>query len=171
MIVNVIVTQHHRRPSTQIAQTGHIKVYCGWFSLVLLAVVGGFGWFWLVLGGFGWFHVLVTTPSCNPNHSLKKIQGCQPPSLQILRVDREGMTSKCRWCHSCKHTHCLLVTYIQCKQFTFSCLNMYIESNELVIQCYCQWYILLWIMIKIFTSIWIIVQPLAIPLIMTKLER
>ena len=29
--------------------------------MVLLAVVGGFGWFWLVLAGFEWFHVLVTT--------------------------------------------------------------------------------------------------------------
>ena len=28
--------------------------------MVLLVVVGGFGWFWVVLGGFGWFHVLVT---------------------------------------------------------------------------------------------------------------
>ena len=30
--------------------------------MVLLVVLGGFGWFWLVLAGFGWFRVLVTTP-------------------------------------------------------------------------------------------------------------
>ena len=29
--------------------------------MVLLVVLGGFGWFWVVLGGFGWFRVLVTT--------------------------------------------------------------------------------------------------------------
>ena len=29
--------------------------------VVLLVVLGGFGWFWVVLGGFGWFRVLVTT--------------------------------------------------------------------------------------------------------------
>ena len=26
--------------------------------MVLLVVVGGFGWFWMVLGGFGWFWVV-----------------------------------------------------------------------------------------------------------------
>ena len=29
--------------------------------MVLLVVLGRFGWFWVVLGGFGWFRVLVTT--------------------------------------------------------------------------------------------------------------
>ena len=29
--------------------------------MVLLVVLGGFGWFWVVLGRFGWFRVLVTT--------------------------------------------------------------------------------------------------------------
>ena len=52
----------------------------GSFWLVLLVVVGGFGWFWLVLAGFGWFwvvlagfgwfHVLVTT---NVFHCIGKI--------------------------------------------------------------------------------------------------
>ena len=64
--------------------SSHIRVYCswfwvvlvglvgfvagfGWFWLVLLVVLGGFGWFcwwfWVVLAGFGWFRVLVTTVS------------------------------------------------------------------------------------------------------------
>ena len=55
MIVIMIVTQHHRRPSTQIS---HKPVVLGY-------IVDGFGSFWLVLllvvGGFGWFHVLVIT--------------------------------------------------------------------------------------------------------------
>ena len=57
MIVNVVVTQHHRRPSTQISRK----------PVVLGYIVAGFGWFcrwfWLVLlvvlGGFGSFRVLV----------------------------------------------------------------------------------------------------------------
>ena len=74
-LINVIVTQHHRRPSTQ---TGRIGVCCSWFWVVLVGfvgfvggfgwfcwwfwvVLGRFGWFWVVLGGFGWFRVLVTT--------------------------------------------------------------------------------------------------------------
>ena len=51
-----------------ITQTGRIRVYCSWFWVVLVGFVGfvgGFGWFWLVflvvLAGFGWFRVLVTT--------------------------------------------------------------------------------------------------------------
>ena len=32
----------------------------GWFWLVLLVVLAGFGSFWVVLAGFGWFRVLVT---------------------------------------------------------------------------------------------------------------
>ena len=46
MIVNVIVTQHHRRPSSQIpyiTQTGLIRVCCRWFWVVLAGFVGGFG--------------------------------------------------------------------------------------------------------------------------------
>ena len=68
MIVNVIVTQHHRLPSTQISRKpvalGYIVAgfgsfwLVGWFWLVLLVVLGGFGWFWIVLGGFGWFWVV-----------------------------------------------------------------------------------------------------------------
>ena len=59
MIVNVIVTQHHRRPSTQISRKpvalGYIVAGFGSFWLVLLVLqvvlggfAGGFGWFWLV---------------------------------------------------------------------------------------------------------------------------
>ena len=52
MIVNVIVTQHHRWPSTQISHKPVVLRYIvgglGSFWLVLLAVVGGFGWFWVV---------------------------------------------------------------------------------------------------------------------------
>ena len=70
MIVNVTVTQHHRRPSTQISRKpvvlGYIVAgfgwfgrFCSWFWVVLLVVLAGFGWFcwwfWVVLGGFGWF--------------------------------------------------------------------------------------------------------------------
>ena len=62
LIVNVIVTQHHRRPSMQISckpvVSGYIVAGFGSFwlvSLVLLVVlggfVGGFGWFWVVLAG------------------------------------------------------------------------------------------------------------------------
>ena len=54
LIVNVIVTQHHRLPSMQISRK----------PVVLGYIVAGFGSFWLVLvvlGGFGWFRVLVTT--------------------------------------------------------------------------------------------------------------
>ena len=75
MISNVIVTQHHRRPSTQISRKPVLLVCCSWFGVVLVGFVGfvgGFGWFWLVfggfvggfwwfwvvLGGFGWFPVL-----------------------------------------------------------------------------------------------------------------
>ena len=54
MIVNVIVTQHHRRPSTQISHKPFVLGY----------IVDGFGSFWpvllVVVGGFGWFRVLVT---------------------------------------------------------------------------------------------------------------
>ena len=69
MIVNVIVTQHHRRPSTQTSHKsvvlGSIVDGFGSFWLVLLLVVAVFGWFREVLagfvGGFGRFRVLVTT--------------------------------------------------------------------------------------------------------------
>ena len=48
-LINVIVTQHHRRPSEQIPRK----------PVVLGYIVAGFGSFWLVLwvvlGGFGWF--------------------------------------------------------------------------------------------------------------------
>ena len=60
MIVNVIVTQHHRRPSTQ---TGLLEMVLGRFGCFFFFVdIGGFGWFWVGLSGFAWFHVLVTTP-------------------------------------------------------------------------------------------------------------
>ena len=60
-LINVIVTQHHRRPSEQIPRKpvvlGYIVAGFGSFWLVLWVVLGGFGWFWLVLlavlGGFG----------------------------------------------------------------------------------------------------------------------
>ena len=48
MIVNVTVTQHHRRPS---AQTGRIKSYCSWFWVALAGFGGACWWFWLVLAG------------------------------------------------------------------------------------------------------------------------
>ena len=58
LTVNVIVTQHHRRPSMQISRK----------PVVLGYIAAGFGSFWLVLlvlsvvlAGFGWFRVLVTT--------------------------------------------------------------------------------------------------------------
>jgi len=58
MIVNVIVTQHHRRPSTQISRKPVVLVCCGRFWVVLVGFVGfvgGFGWFcswfWVVLAG------------------------------------------------------------------------------------------------------------------------
>ena len=34
--------------------------------MVLLVVVGGFGWFWMVLDGFGWFWVV----PCFSNYAL-----------------------------------------------------------------------------------------------------
>ena len=56
MVVNVIVTQHHRRPSTRISHKP-VRVVLGY-------IVDSFGSFWLVLlvvlAGFGWFRVLVT---------------------------------------------------------------------------------------------------------------
>ena len=56
MIVNVIVTQHHIRPPTQISHKpvvlGYLVDGFGSLWLVLLVVVGGFGWFWVVLAGF-----------------------------------------------------------------------------------------------------------------------
>ena len=36
---------------------GRFGWFCWWFWVVL----DGFGSFWVVLGGFGWFRVLVTT--------------------------------------------------------------------------------------------------------------
>ena len=59
MIVNVIVTQHHRRPSTQISHKPFVLGYivdglggfgwfCWWLWVVLAGFVAGFGWFWLV---------------------------------------------------------------------------------------------------------------------------
>ena len=82
----MIVTQHHTNgyACIQCDNIGHetshklvvlgISIFVdgfGSFWVVLLVVVGGFGWFWVVLGsfgwfwvvldGFGWFHVLVTT--------------------------------------------------------------------------------------------------------------
>ena len=75
MIVNVIVTQHHRRPSTQISHKPVVLRYMvdgfGSFWLVLLVVVGGFEWFWLVLAGFALFHFLVTT---FPIHIMKPLR-------------------------------------------------------------------------------------------------
>ena len=66
MIVNVIATQHHRRPSTQISRKPVVLVCCSWFWVVLVGFVGFvgvFGWFWLVLlvvlGGFGSFWVVL----------------------------------------------------------------------------------------------------------------
>ena len=32
-----------------ITQTGRIKVYCGWFWVVLAGFLGGCRWFWVVL--------------------------------------------------------------------------------------------------------------------------
>ena len=62
MIVNVIVTQHHRLPSTQISRKpvvlgyivagfGWFGSFCSWFWVVLLVVLGDFGSFWVVLAG------------------------------------------------------------------------------------------------------------------------
>ena len=52
MIVNVTVTQHHRRAIyANITQTGRIRVYCRWFWVVLVGFVGG----------CRWFRILVTT--------------------------------------------------------------------------------------------------------------
>ena len=67
MIVNVTVTQHHRRTSTQISRKpvvlGYIVAamvlgrfgwfcwFCSWFWPILLVVFGGFGPFWVVLAG------------------------------------------------------------------------------------------------------------------------
>jgi len=39
---------------------GRFGLFCRWFWLVLLVVLGRFGWFWLVLADFGWFRILVT---------------------------------------------------------------------------------------------------------------
>ena len=61
MIVNVIVTQRHRRPSTQTSRKPVVLVCCSWFWVVLVGIVGGSGWFLAgFVGGFGWFRVLVT---------------------------------------------------------------------------------------------------------------
>ena len=60
---DVIVTQHHGRPSTQISRKpvvlGYVVAGFGSFWLVLGGFVGGFGWFWMVLGGFGSFWVVL----------------------------------------------------------------------------------------------------------------
>ena len=66
MIVNVIVTQHHRRPSTQISHKPVVLGYIvGGSGFFLVSFVGGCRWFSVVfagfVGGFGWFSVLVTT--------------------------------------------------------------------------------------------------------------
>ena len=50
MIVNVIVTQHHRRPSTQ---TGLLEMVLGRFGCFFFFC--GYRRFWLVLGRFVWF--------------------------------------------------------------------------------------------------------------------
>ena len=65
---------------SNITQTGRIRVYCSWFWVVLVGLVGfvgGFGWFWLVLlvvlGLFGWFWLVpcfinhVSSPPENQN--------------------------------------------------------------------------------------------------------
>ena len=49
MIVSVIVTWHHtKRPCTQRNIRSYKPVVLGIFWMVLLMVVGGFGWFWVV---------------------------------------------------------------------------------------------------------------------------
>ena len=40
--------------------------------MVLLVVLGDFGWFWVVLCRFGWFHVLVTTALRDGSHDMIK---------------------------------------------------------------------------------------------------
>ena len=42
----------------------------GSFWLVLLVVVGGFGWFWVVLSGFGWFWVV----PCFSNYDFRDLK-------------------------------------------------------------------------------------------------
>jgi len=84
MIVSVIVTQHHRRPSTQISRKPVLLVCCSWFGVVLVGFVGfvgGFGWFcwwfWVLLGGFGWFRVLVSSTHEYDDHI--KLSAFTPP--------------------------------------------------------------------------------------------
>ena len=70
MIVNVIVTQHHRRPSTQISHK----------PVVLRYIVGGFGSFWLALlvvvggfGCFGWFWVVPCFSNYETHHVIRPL--------------------------------------------------------------------------------------------------
>ena len=79
----------HATPQTaiyaNITQTCRIRVYCSWFWvvlvgfvgftggfgwcwLVLLVVLAGFGWFWVVLAGFGWFFLVPCFS--NQSHSI-----------------------------------------------------------------------------------------------------
>ena len=55
---------------------GRFGWFCRWFWVVLLVVLGGFGWFWVVLGGFGWFRVLVTTNFNIVSRKSLEIQPC-----------------------------------------------------------------------------------------------
>ena len=63
MIVNVIVTQHHRRPPTQISRKPVVLVYCSWFWVVLVGFVG-------FVGGFGWFCWWFWLVPCFSNYEL-----------------------------------------------------------------------------------------------------
>ena len=89
IIVDVIVTQHHGRPSTQISRKlvvlGYIVAGFGSFWVVLLVVLGGFGWFWVVLGRFGWFWVV----PCFSNYDLNLLLESYSPWLPFV--------GGCRW--------------------------------------------------------------------------
>jgi len=72
MIVNVIVTQHHRQPSMQISHK----------PVILGHIVDGFGsfwpffwWFWIILAsiviGFGWLRVLAENRLFAQVHALQ----------------------------------------------------------------------------------------------------
>ena len=78
MIVNVIVTQHHRRPSTQISRKPVVLVCCSWFWfcwfwLALLVGLGGFGSFWVVpcFSNYGSSPALATSRICSSGLFLK----------------------------------------------------------------------------------------------------
>ena len=93
MIVNVIVTQHHRLPSTQISRKPVVLVCCSGFWVVFVGFVGGFGWFWLVpcFSNYG---------NCS---ACRKLVACTEIGLRVLNSTNPAKLWESAWEQNYSH--------------------------------------------------------------------